>query len=106
MTLSDCKVEELYSTLYKMDVFDHGHKYAIQCLLTIETIEEELKTIVVEDPIIQFRLDNLLIALKLKKDFFQLALTYKRQELDMWVTLILTFIVMIYGFYNFSGLFN
>ena len=77
MVLSDCKVEELYLTLYKIDVFNHGYKYAIQSLLTIEDIEKELKAVSVVDNVTQFKLDNLQFNLKLKKDFFKLRLIQK-----------------------------
>ena len=106
MVLSDCKVEELYLTLYKIDVFKHGYKYAIQSLLTIEDIEKELKAVSVVDDVTQFKLDILRLDLKLKKDFFKLVLVRRRQELDMLATSIIAFIVMIYSFYKFSGLFN
>ena len=106
MVLSDCKVEELYLTLYKIDVFNHGYKYAIQSLLTIEDIEKELKAVSVVDNVTQFKLDNLQFNLKLKKDFFKLVLVHRRQELDILATLIIAFIVMIYSFYKFGGLFN
>ena len=104
--LSDCKIEDLYLTLYKIDVFKHGYKYAIQSLLTIEDIEKELKAVSVVDDVTQFKLDILRLDLKLKKDFFKLVLVRRRQELDLWFTFVIAFVFMQFGFYKFSGLFS
>ncbi len=104
--LSDCKIEDLYCTLYEMDLFEPDYGYAIQCLLQIEFIEKELKGFEVKDPVAQFRLDNLQAAMKIRKDFFKLRLTQRRQELDLWFTFVIAFVFMQFGFYKFSGLFS
>ena len=104
--LSDCKIEDLYCTLYEMDLFEPDYGYAIQCLLQIEFIEKELKGIEVKDPVAQFRLDNLQAAMKIRKDFFKLRLTQRRQELDLWFTFVIAFVFMQFVFYKFSGLFS
>lgn len=106
MILSDHRVEELYASIYEINVFSHNYKYAIQSLLIIEEVEKELKGVTAADDIVDVKLENLQHVLTIKKDFFNLVLRYKKQELDIFMAMIIAFIVLIYGFYNFSGLFN